>query len=154
MNADHQKRVLIVDDDPVVRQMLQYVLQRRSLVVDEARDGREALALIKQHSYAVILLDLIMPEVDGFAVLEALEPVKRASPPVVLVITGADRSKLRGLDPHRIHGIVRKPFDPEELASVVVACAEIRASNQFGTMAIATMIAGSPLLALLNRFSS
>jgi len=49
---------------------------------------------------------------------------------------------------------VRKPFDPEELAALVVACAEIRSRNSFGTMAIATVIAGSPLLALLNRFSA
>jgi hypothetical protein len=49
---------------------------------------------------------------------------------------------------------MRKPFDPEELASVVVACAEIRSRSTFGTMAIATMIAGSPFLAWLNRFSS
>jgi CheY-like chemotaxis protein len=152
MNEDQPKRVLIVDDDPVIRQLLQRVLQRRTLIVDEARDGSEALSLIQQHSYSVILLDLIMPVLDGFAVLDALEAAKRPSP-VVLVITGADRSQIRDLDPRRIHGVVRKPFDPEELAAVVVACAEIRGRNQFGTMAIATMIAGSPLLALLNRFS-
>lgn len=151
---DQQKRVLVVDDDPVIRQMLTWVLERQSLTVDEARDGAEALALVREHPYSVILLDLLMPNVDGFAVLDSLGGPEIPAPPVVLVITGADRSEIDHLDPHRIHGIVKKPFDAEELASLVVACAEIRGRGAFGAMAIATVIAGSPFLALLNRFSS
>lgn len=154
MSVEQQKRVLVVDDDPGVRELLVCVLQRHSLTVDQARDGREALALVKEHQYAVILLDLLMPVLDGFGVLNALGGPELPSPPVVLVITGADRGDIEHLDPHRIHGIVKKPFDPEELASLVVACAEIRSRNAFGTMAIATVLAGSPLLALLNRFST
>ena len=69
------------------------------------------------------------------------------------VVTGADRRALSQLVSQRIHGIVRKPFDPEELASLVVACAEIRSRLNLGTMAIATMIAGSPFLAWLNRLT-
>ena len=152
MSAEQQKRVLIVDDDQGVRDLLVYALRRYSLKVDEARDGREALALIKEQQYAVILLDLIMPVLDGFDVIAALRGVP--SPPVVLVITGADRRDIHRLDPRLVQGIVKKPFDPEELASVVVACAEIRDRNTFGAMAIATMLAGSPLLALLNRFGT
>jgi CheY-like chemotaxis protein len=154
MNAEQQKRILVVDDDPVVRGLLVWTLERHSLTVDEASDGLAALALLKQHQYSVIVLDLVMPLLDGFGVLTALDGPSMTSPPVVLVITGADRRAIDHLDPQRIHGIVRKPFDPEELASVVVACAEIRSRNSFGTMAIATVIAGSPLLALLNRFSA
>jgi DNA-binding response OmpR family regulator len=154
MRAEQQKRVLIVDDDPVVRALLVWTLERHSLTVDQASDGLAALALIKEHQYSVIVLDLVMPLLDGFGVLKALDGPSMASPPVVLVITGADRRAMDHLDPQRIHGIVRKPFDPKELASVVVACAEIRSRNSFGTMAIATVIAGSPLLALLNRFSA
>jgi CheY-like chemotaxis protein len=153
MSVEQQKRVLVVDDDPVIRRLLVWTLERYSLTVDQASDGLEALALIKEHQYAVILLDLVMPVLDGFGVLTALDGPSMSSPPVVLVITGADRRSVDHLDPQRIHGVVRKPFDPEELASLVVACAEVRSRNAFGTMAIATVIAGSPLLALLNRFS-
>ncbi|HEV7485966.1 MAG TPA: response regulator [Thermoanaerobaculia bacterium] len=154
MNVEQQKRVLVVDDDPLIRRLLVATLERHSLTVDEASDGLAALALIKEHQYGVIVLDLLMPLLDGFGVLNALDGPSMTSPPVVLVITGAERQTVDHLDPQRIHGIVRKPFDPEELASVVVACAEIRGRNSFGTMAIATVIAGSPLLALLNRFSA
>ena len=152
MSAGQQKRVLIVDDDAVTRELLLAALQRYGLAIDVACDGREALSLIKQHQYAVILLDLIMPVVDGFGVLEGLGP-DVSPPPVVLVITGADRREIAQLNPRRVHGIIRKPFDGEELAAVVVACTEIRSRKAFDTMAIATMIAGSPLLALLQKFS-
>ncbi len=146
-----QKRVLIADDDPEVRRLLSSVLGRRELVIDAAADGRQALDLLKENVYTVVLLDLLMPNVDGFAVLEALSSA--VSPPVVLVITAADRSTLQQLDPRKVHGIVRKPFDPEELANVVVACAEIRSRSAFETMAISAMLAGGPFLAWLNRFS-
>ncbi len=144
------KRVLIVDDDPEIRLMLGSVLRRRELTVDEASDGREALDLLKRNPYAVVLLDLLMPNVDGFGVLHELGSA--ISTPVVLVITGADRSKLRDLDPQKIHGIVKKPFDSEELADLVGACAEIKSRTAFEMMAISAMIAGGPLLAWLNRF--
>jgi CheY-like chemotaxis protein len=154
MNAEQQKRVLVVDDDPVIRHLLVWTLKGHALTVDEAGDGLAALALIKEHQYSVIVLDLLMPMLDGFGVLKALDGPSMTTPPVVLVITGADRRDVDHLDPQRIHGIVRKPFDPDELATLVVACAEVRSRNTFGTMAIATVIAGSPLLALLNRFSA
>jgi CheY-like chemotaxis protein len=98
--------------------------------------------------YAVILLDLLMPNVDGFTLLEALG--QHEVQPVVIVVTGAERGAVEQLGARAIHGIVRKPFDPQELATVVAACADIRGRSAFGAMAIAAVVAGSPLLALLN----
>jgi len=144
------KRVLIVDDDATIRELLGSVLRRRDLAVDEAADGGEALVLLRQNSYAVVLLDLLMPNVDGFGVLDELESA--VSTPVVLVITGADRALLKQLDPQKIHGVLRKPFDADDLANIVVACAEIKSRRAFETMAISAMLAGGPFLAWLNRF--
>ncbi|HEY8133873.1 MAG TPA: response regulator [Thermoanaerobaculia bacterium] len=143
------KRVLIVDDEAVIRELLGTLLRQRDLTVDEASDGREALELLKENLYSVVLLDLLMPNVDGFGVIEGL-----TYSPVVLVITGADRALVKQLDPKKIHGVVRKPFDSEELANLVVACAEIRSRSAFETMAISAMIAGGPFLAWLNRFGA
>src|SRR5438445_438176 len=84
------KRVLVVDDDATIRELLGSVLKNRDLVIDLAADGREALDLLKQHSYSVVLLDLLMPNVDGFGVLAGLDT--SLSLPVVLVITGAELS--------------------------------------------------------------
>lgn len=147
------KRILVVDDDPGVRGLLTSVLTLRGLAVDAATDGEEALSFLREHQYAVIILDLLMPIVDGFAVLRGMDGVEFQAPPVVLVVTGADREVVEQLDSQRIHGIVRKPFDPDDLASLVVACAEIKSRNAYGTMALATMIAGGPFLALLNRLT-
>jgi CheY-like chemotaxis protein len=146
-----QKRVLVVDDDAMVREVLRSVLEKHDLIVDVAGDGAAAVDFLRDQQYAVVLLDLLMPGVDGFGVLDRLGDPEIVSPPVVLVVTAADRSTVDRLDARRIHGIVRKPFEPEEIARLVVACAEIKSRSPFGPMAIATMIAGSPFLALLNR---
>ncbi|HEY4643032.1 MAG TPA: response regulator [Thermoanaerobaculia bacterium] len=145
-----QKRVLIVDDDPLIRELLTSVLVHESLEVDCADDGRQALELMRTREYAVVLLDLLMPQMNGFDVLKEMDEETR---PVVLVITGADHSTIAELDARIVHGIVRKPFEPLELAELVRACAEIRGRGSLGAMAIATVIAGSPLFALyINRF--
>ncbi len=144
------KRVLIVDDDATIRELLGSVLRRRDLIVDEARDGKEALDLLKENSYSVVLLDLLMPNVDGFGVIDNIGSA--ISTPVVLVITGADRALIRQLDPQRIHGVVNKPFDAEDLATLVVACAEIKSRSPFEAMVISAMIAGGPFLAWLNKW--
>jgi len=131
--AISSKRVLIVDDDATIRELLVSVLRRRDLIVDEAHDGLQALDLLKENNYSVVLLDLLMPNLDGFGVIENLGSA--ISTPVVLVITGADRALIRQLDPQRIHGVVNKPFDAEDLATLVVACAEIKSRSPFEAMA-------------------
>jgi CheY-like chemotaxis protein len=146
-----QKRVLVVDDDRSVREILSSALRKHDLIADVAEDGAAALECLRAHQYAVVLLDLLMPGVDGFSLLDRIGGGDVASPPVVLVITAADRTAIERLDAKRIHGIVRKPFDPEEIARLVVACADIKNRRPFGPMAIATMIASGPFLALLNR---
>jgi DNA-binding response OmpR family regulator len=143
MASEHYRRVLIVDDDADIRNLLHTALRLKSLSVDTATDGQQAIDLLRQHSYGVVLLDLFMPVVDGFAVLDAIE--KDTNPPVVLVITGADRGTIDKLDARRIHGVVKKPFDIEELSGVVAACADVRGMRGLETMAIAI-----PILALLS----
>ena len=146
-----QRRVLVVDDDPSIRELLEKVLTMQELTVDVADGGARAVELLTENHYAVVLLDLMMPGIDGFSILNRIGSGEVASPPVVLVVTAADRATLDRLDAQRIHGVIRKPFDPEEIARLVVACAEIKSRSPFGPMAIATMIAGGPFLALLNR---
>jgi CheY-like chemotaxis protein len=148
MTAEQQKRVLVVDDDAGIRKLLCTVLRVRGLSVDEAEDGQQALDLIASQRYGVIVLDLFMPVLDGFAVADTLHGLTPR--PVVLVITGSDHPRVGTLDPNAFHGIVRKPFDADELANVVAACAEIRSRNSMETMAMA-MVAGGSLFALLQR---
>lgn len=149
MTPEQHRRVLVVDDDPEVRALLAAVLRQRSLIVDEAGDGREAIALLQEHVYSVVLLDLLMPVVDGFTVLDSLSD-GLPMPPIVLVITGADRQHVQALDSRRIHGILRKPLVAQEVADVVEACVDIRGRSAFETMALTTMITSAPILALLS----
>jgi CheY-like chemotaxis protein len=151
MTAEHAKRILIADDDVDVRNILGSALGQRGLDVTVASTGNEAIAALTKENFSVIILDLVMPDGDGFDVLAALSRIERRSLPVVLVLTGADKPVVDRLDPQRIHGIVRKPFDPNELGSLVVACAEVRGRGTFEAMAIATMLAGAPLIHWLSR---
>ena len=144
MLVDH-RRVLIVDDDTDVRHILATALRQKSLTIDEAIDGRQALSLLHENSYAVVLLDLMMPVVDGLTVLNAIK-TDLPNPPIVLVVTGASREMIERIDTERVHGVVRKPFDPLEVASIVAACAEVRSRGPFETMAIATVISGGALI--------
>ena len=146
---DQNRRVLIIDDDDDARDILRSALVHRSLNVDEAAGGAEALELLAVHNYAVVLLDIVMPGTDGYAVLEALRTRPAQHQPVVLVVTGADRAMLTRLDSERIHGVVRKPFEPLEVASLVNACIEIR-GRSYEAMVLATFLGGAPLFTLLS----
>ena len=151
MPSEQYKRVLVADDDHEIRRILVTALSQRGLIVDEAEDGARAIELLQENAYSVLVLDLLMPGVDGFEVLETLDEGTTPSP-VVLVVSGAERSVIERVGARRIHGVVRKPFDIHDVASVIAACAEIRGKSAFETMALATMLSGAPLLALFNRF--
>jgi DNA-binding response OmpR family regulator len=144
---DQHRRVLVIDDEPSVRRLLAVALRKRSLVVDEASDGAEAIALLAENRYSVVLLDLLMPKVDGFGVIDAIGD---GANPIVLVLSGADRRVLDQVDSRKVHGIVRKPFDPLEIADVVSAIAEIRGRSTFEAMAFVAVMVGAPLIALLE----
>ena len=92
MTNETNRRVLVIDDDDDVRRLLSTVLGAYGLAVHTAGNGREALVCLREHTYAVVLLDLLMPELDGFGVIDAMHAESMQSPPVVLVITGADRA--------------------------------------------------------------
>ena len=148
--SDHNQRVLIVDDDSSVRHILASALRQKSLNIDEASNGNEAIGMLREHNYAAVLLDLMMPQVDGFAVLDAIR-TDLPSPPVVLVVTGASRELIEKLDTTRIHGVVRKPFDPLEVATIVAAVADVRSRSSFETMALATFVSGGALITWLRE---
>ncbi len=148
---DTHKRVLVIDNDPETARVMSSALAPHGLEVHPAADTEEALARLRDNSYAVVLLDVLLPGFAEGGVLEELGNTANQSPPVVLVLSAADESVTGGLDARLIHGVVRKPFDARDLASVVVACSEIRARGMFGTMAIATIVGGAPWLAWLVR---
>lgn len=110
MSADKPKiKTLVVDDEPLARRNLRVLLEADPEVelVGEAPGGAEALALISEHSPDLIFLDVQMPELDGFGVLERLEAEKL---PVVIFVTAFDKYALKAFDFHALDYLL-KPFD-------------------------------------------
>jgi adenylate cyclase len=120
------RNVLVVDDDQAMRGLFTTLLKRKGFDVDTAKDGRVAFEQLQRHTYSVILLDLMMPEVNGF---ELLDKLQRDSPTLldrVIVMTGASQRAIEKLDTSRIWGLIRKPFDIDNLVTSTVACSEGR----------------------------
>lgn len=118
--------VLVVDDDLALRGLFTALLTKKGFAVDTATDGRVAYDQLQHHTYSVILLDLMMPDVNGF---ELLDKLQRDSPTLldrVIVMTGASQRSIEALDTTRIWGLIRKPFDIDHLVSSATACAEGR----------------------------
>jgi DNA-binding response OmpR family regulator len=110
-------RILIVEDDDPIRTLLAAALRRESLDVDTAQDGAAALELTRQCDYAVIILDLMMPRLNGFEFLKAFRTAKPRS--VIIVITAFDDTHLGSLEASQVHAIIRKPFDVPQLVTIV-----------------------------------
>jgi len=115
-----EKRILVVDDDDAIRALLITILRRRGMRIDSARSGVEAIERIASCRYSLILLDLMMPHMSGYDVLERLEELPENERPFVLVLTAGGEP--RTLNPSIVAGTVRKPFDIELLVDSVVAC--------------------------------
>ena len=121
--TEQEARILIADDDQAIRQLLMTIMQRERLQYDAVADGIEAIEKLEQHDYAVILLDLMMPRLDGFGVIDYLEKNPPAIKPVVLVITAYADQRFKQVDPNIVSGILRKPFEVADLGSLVRLCA-------------------------------
>src|SRR5689334_10534225 len=102
------------------------VLRRRGLHADAARNGVEALEWMAVHHYEVMLLDLMMPQMNGYEVLTHLAAQPAARRPLVLVLTAG--LEPRPLDTRVVIGMLHKPFDVELLVDTVVGCMSAQAS--------------------------
>ena len=102
-------RALIVDDEPLARERIRHLLHKEPdiEILGECADGREAVAAIAQHEPDLVFLDVQMPELDGFGVLQQLD--RRAMPAIVFV-TAYDRFALRAFEVHALDYLL-KPFD-------------------------------------------
>jgi len=118
MTAELHK-VLVVEDDDAIRALLLAALRREPFDVHAAPNGAEALNLTQTTDYAVILLDLMMPKLNGHQFLEAFQQAQPKTRTVVFVMTAFDDVMVRHVAPGLVHGIVRKPFDVPQLVSMI-----------------------------------
>ena len=113
---------MVVDDDDPIRTMLAKVVERQNLEVDTARDGEEAIERIDEDGYSVILLDLMMPRVDGYGVLKHMEkhcPEKLRCTIIASAVPESEILKRFNLPIYRIHA---KPFDMARLIEDIKEC--------------------------------
>lgn len=115
-----RKRVLVVEDDDRVRKVEGLILDCAQLEIEEARDGREALELLMERPYDLVILDLMMPGVDGMEVLRTLRATPRTKELPVIIVTAkdTDRAVLEGFQSGANYYIT-KPFEPRELVDSV-----------------------------------
>lgn len=118
--------VLVVDDDDSIRQLVSRVLVRAGFEVEQARNGAEALDRIRASDFSAIALDLMMPVVNGFDVLDALRDERPDLLKRVCVMTAASDQHLERIDRSTIYTVVRKPFDLLELSNCIKSAAEGR----------------------------
>jgi len=119
---EQRRRVLVADDDQSIRQLVSTIVRRESFTVDAASDGLEAIELLKKHEYAVVLLDLMMPRLDGFGVIQWLKQNPPLIKPIVIVITAYADQRFKEVDSELVSGVLRKPFEVAELGDLVRAC--------------------------------
>jgi CheY-like chemotaxis protein len=124
-----QSRVLVVDDEPAIRALIAKIVQRAGFVVDTARDGAEAIEKLGGGDYSVLVIDLMMPNIDGYDVIDHIRTSSMPHP-AIIVITAGDTASIRRLDPGMVHSVLRKPFDIDVLGDLIIAAAQTMAKER------------------------
>ena len=117
VNESRGSRVLVVEDDAAVRWLLRALVQKQGLSCDAVDDGQRAIAALETTSYALVVLDLLLPEVNGLRVLRRMDQLNLKTP--VIVVTSVDDPGHQELGSQRVKRIVPKPFEMEDLAAEI-----------------------------------
>ena len=111
---DFKKRILIVDDDDEIRELLEFDIQASGYFVDTAKDGLEGLNKVLNNTYDLVILDVMMPKMNGFDVCKTIRQAKLAIPVLMLTAKGTIYDKTEGFDCGADDYLV-KPFDIQEV---------------------------------------
>jgi adenylate cyclase len=168
MTMDEQASILIVDDLPQNVRLLEAILAPRGYRVSAAHSGREALAMVADEAIDLVLLDILMPEMDGYEVCRAL----RAEPetsflPVVMITASGEQEKVAAIEAGA-DDFIAKPFDQAELLARVKSlvrikryhdtierqAAELAAWNRELEQRVAEQVEALERMARLRRFLS
>jgi adenylate cyclase len=148
----HPGTLLVVDDDEANRDVLSRSLARLGYDVLRAEDGRVALNVLASTDVDLVLLDIMMPVLDGYAVLERRRdaPRLRAIPFIVISATGDDASVIRCIE-MGAEDYLPKPFDPVLLRARIGACLEKKRLHDQEQQHLATIQAQAAALAEWNQ---
>ncbi|MBR0379181.1 MAG: response regulator transcription factor, partial [Mogibacterium sp.] len=113
------KRILIVDDEDKIREVIKEYAEFSGYAAEEAADGMSAIGLVKLNDYDLIIMDIMMPKLDGFSAVKEIQKIKNI-PVIMLSARGEEYDKLFGFE-LGIDDYVVKPFSPKELMARVNA---------------------------------
>ncbi len=120
-------KLLLVEDNPQLNKALTTLLKRNSYLVDSASDGEEALIYLKEYQYDVIILDIMLPKIDGLEVLRRARRDNIQTPIILLTARSTIEDKITGLD-LGADDYLPKPFSTEELLARIRALGRRKAA--------------------------
>ena len=125
-------RILIVDDEIRIREVVKEYASLYGYECDEANDGEEAVNKVKNNDYAVVILDIMMPKLDGFTACKKIKEIKKV-PIIILSARSEEHDKLFGFD-MGVDDYVTKPFSPKELMARIKVVSERYATQGQNTL--------------------
>lgn len=122
-------RILVVDDEILIREVIKEYSLNEGYEVDEASNGEEALELIENNDYGVIIMDVMMPTMDGLTAIKELKEIKNI-PVIILSARKEEYDKLQGFE-IGVDDYVTKPFSPKELIARIKAVTKRNRGEDF-----------------------
>jgi len=110
---EQKTRILVVDDEERIRRLLRMYLEKDGYVIEEAQDGETALTMATESDYDLVLLDVMMPGIDGIEVCSRLRQMK-STPIIMLTAKGEENNRVQGFEVGADDYVV-KPFSPREV---------------------------------------
>lgn len=119
--TNKNKKVLIVEDDPFISDVYVLKLESEGFNVETAEDGMKGLEKLKKNKFDVILLDILMPNMDGFKVLEQIKLRPDISKVPVIILTNLSQKKdiQKGIDLGAVDYIIKTKFTPTEVVNTI-----------------------------------
>jgi DNA-binding response OmpR family regulator len=111
-------RALIVEDDPAIRRLVEKLLTRKGVEIVTAHDGRAAIDHLRDGDFSVVVLDLMVPQINGFEVIDFIKREEKRVP--VAVVSAVSQQALTELDLDIVKLVISKPFDVDEFTKGVV----------------------------------
>ena len=121
MNDTKNKKILCIEDEPEMIDLIRLILGRRGFEVAGAGGGKEGLEKVRQELPDLVLLDLMMPDMDGWEVYQQMKADEKTKDIPVIVVTAKAQSidKVLGLHIAKVDDYIAKPFSPQELLNSV-----------------------------------